>query len=311
MKKEAGSHPLKDTQNLAQLVGSQFDERTDGNALAQSANFSRSYFQRWFYQQASETPSRCRRRLLLERAGYQLLHSQLPITQIAFEAGFDSLEGFSRAFRKATQQSPSQYRKGGSPGWHLPAPNAIHYDPVIGAALRLPPADPQGGTMDLTDRLTDFDAWMTRRILESARTLPEKTLDAPLTGFDNPLLYTGEEKTLRDMLDRLVYTKEVWMASVHGRPMPEASDRSVDGMLARMETAFNEYALLVKKVRDEDLWNTSFMDMLCDPPETFTYGGMISHVTAYSDYRRMAAIEALTQAGVNHLGNGDPMAWKR
>src|SRR5574338_735136 len=165
MIKEAGSQPLKITQSLAQLVGEQLDEPADGGALAQSAHFSRSYFQRWFYRQAAETPVRCRRRLLLERAGYQLLHSRLPITQIAFEAGFDSLEGFSRAFRKATRQSPSQYRKLGGAGWHLPAPNPIHYDPVIGAALRLPTAEPEGGTMDLTERLTDFDVWMTRRML--------------------------------------------------------------------------------------------------------------------------------------------------
>ena len=165
--------------------------------------------------------------------------------------------------------------------------------------------------MDLTDRLTEFDIWMTRRILESAQALADEKLDQPLVGFDNPMLYLNGQKSLRDMLDRLVFTKEIWMASIHGRPMPEHTDRSIEGMLQRMEAAFGEYVALVKRVRDENLWDTSFMDMLCDPPEVFTYGGMIAHVTVFTAYRRTAAIEALIRFGINGLGSGDPMDWKR
>ena len=101
------------------------------------------------------------------------------------------------------------------------------------------------------------------------------------------------------------------MAAVHGRPVPENRDRSVAGMLRRVETSFAEYNTLVRRVRDENLWDANFMDMLCDPPETFSYGGMVSHITTFTAYRRTAVIEALKQAGVNSLGYGDPMEWKR
>ena len=42
-----------------------------------------------------------RRRLLLERAAWQLSRTQLPVTDISLNANYGSLEAFSRAFRKA------------------------------------------------------------------------------------------------------------------------------------------------------------------------------------------------------------------
>ena len=41
----------------------------------------------------------------------------MPITDIAFEAGFDSPEAFSRAFKRVLEQTPSQFRA--SPDWPL------------------------------------------------------------------------------------------------------------------------------------------------------------------------------------------------
>jgi AraC-like DNA-binding protein len=154
---------------MARLMETGLNGPVDGNGLARAANYSRYYFQRLFRQQTGETPASCCKRLRLERAGYQLSRSKLPVTQIAFEAGFEPLEGFSRSFRKATGLSPRQYRRSDPQGWFLSSPNPIHYDPVIGAALRLLLTDPKGGSMDLTERLTDFDYLTTRQILEAAR----------------------------------------------------------------------------------------------------------------------------------------------
>lgn len=165
--------------------------------------------------------------------------------------------------------------------------------------------------MDLTDVLLEHDLWLTRRFLEKARSLSDVQLDQPLDGFDNPMLSHSEEKTLRALLDRLVFTKEVWMAAIHGRPMPENPDTSVNGMLKRLDSAFGEFVALTRKVRDEKLWESNFMDMLCEPPETFTYNGMIAHVLTFSAYRRTIVIEAFEQFGVTDLGYGDPIEWQR
>jgi AraC family transcriptional regulator len=46
---------------------------------------------------------------------------------------------------------------------------------------------------------------------------------------------------------------------------------------------------------------------VCDPPETFSYGGIAAHVLTFAAVRRTLAIGALETAGVTDLGSGDPM----
>lgn len=70
--------------------------------------------------------------------------------------------------------------------------------------------------------------------------LTDAQLDEPLVGIGNPLSYLGEEKTLREMLYRLVSTKERWMDSVHGRLESKNTDKTVHGMLAHVVT-FSAY----------------------------------------------------------------------
>jgi len=202
---------------LTDLVGRRLEESADGDALARDAHYSRFHFQRMFRQITGETPSNCRRRLRLERAAYQLLHGDRSVTEIAFKSGFESLEGFSRAFRKAAGISPSHFRHIHPVSWFFATPNDIHYDPVVEAAIRLTRQMKKGDTMDLTDVLVQHDLWLTRRFLEKAQSLPDVQLDQSLKGIGNPLSYLSEVKTLREMLHRLVFTKERWMDSVHGR----------------------------------------------------------------------------------------------
>ncbi len=303
------SNPLLDP--LTQVVGGDLDALTDGAALADAANYSRFYFHRLFRERTGETPGDCRRRLLLERAAYRLRHTTRPVTDIALDASFDSLEGFSRAFRKAYGASPSHYRRLEPLNWFLAAPNDIHYDPIVGAAIRLTQIKPPGGTMDLTDRLIEHDLWLTRRLLEAAMTLTDAQLDAPLIKPEQPVPFDVVEQTLRDVLRRIVFTKEVWVAAVLGRSLPETEDNSASGLLRRMEAVFGEFRVLVQQVREQGLWDAEFVDLLCDPPETFTYGGMIAHVITFGAYRCTVAIHALTRLGVTGLGYGDPIEWER
>lgn len=71
---------------LTNTVTTNLDAPVDGSMLAEQANYSRFHFQRLFREQTGETPGDCRRRLLLERAGYQLRQTPLSVTEIAFEA---------------------------------------------------------------------------------------------------------------------------------------------------------------------------------------------------------------------------------
>ena len=291
------------------LIGTSLDAVTDGGSLARDANYSRFYFQRLFREATGETPSDLRRRLRLERAAYRLRHTRQPVTEIAFEAGYESLEGFSRTFRKAYGISPSHYRRVEPFGWYLAAPNDIHYDPAAHGPIRL--ARQKGGTMDLTERMTQNDAWWTKRLLDKAGSLKDTQLDAPLPAPQSPLPFEGPERTLRALLNRIVSTKEMWMAAVHRRALPAQADESVAGLLRRCDAAYGEFAAVVRGVRDENRWDELFVDAVCEPPETFTYGGMIAHVLTFSSHRIVAAIRAMQQMGVSDLGYGDPIEWER
>lgn len=296
---------------MADLLGTTLDEPANGEVLSREAHYSRFHFQRMFRDVTGETPGNCQRRVRLERAAHQLLQTDRSVTEIAFESGFASLEGFSRSFRKLAGVSPYQFRKSRPVSWFFSTPNDIHYDPVVGAVIRLTQQTRQGETMNLNDILIEHDLWLTRRFLEKAQTLSDAQLDEPLVGIGNPFSTLGEEKTLREMLHRLVFTKEMWMDAVHGRKEKENPDKSMAGMLKRLNSAFGEFGALARKVHDENLWETSFIDMVCEPPETFTYGEMLAHVVTFSAYRRTAVIEAFEHFGIEDFGAGDPIEWQR
>jgi len=92
------------------------DESLSVDALSQLANFSRFHFQRQFSEYVGLSVTRYIQLLRLRRASYQLAFSDSQrIIDIALEAGFESPESFSRAFKKCFGQTPSQFRE--QPAW--------------------------------------------------------------------------------------------------------------------------------------------------------------------------------------------------
>jgi hypothetical protein len=65
----------------------------------------------------------------------------------------------------------------------------------------------------------------------------------------------------------------------------------------------------VRQVIDDGRLDDTFVDALCDPPEVFTYGGMIAHVLTFAAYNRTLVVQAMQEAGITDLGWGDPMKW--
>src|SRR5690349_3796845 len=112
---------------LSSIVTNSLDTQAKTQDLARQAYQSRTQFHRLFRSMVEETPGAMRRRLLLERAAYQLAHTGMSVTDVALDANYGSLEAFTRAFRKAFRISPSIYRRICDPHFHLPAPNKIHF----------------------------------------------------------------------------------------------------------------------------------------------------------------------------------------
>lgn len=112
------------------------DEPVDLGELADSVCLSRFHFHRVFLALLGETVGEMMRRLRLERAGYWLRHTDRPVTEIAFDSGYATLEAFIRAFRGAFGYSPSAFRKRLTYEGHLPTRNGQHFDDPRGERLR-------------------------------------------------------------------------------------------------------------------------------------------------------------------------------
>jgi AraC family transcriptional regulator len=299
----------RDAEQLSAVVLASLDDDDGATGdLARRAFRSRSQFFRLFRALIEESPGAMRRRLLLERAAWQLGRTNTPVTEIAFRADYGSLEAFTRAFRKAYRISPSLYRRMGATHIHLPALNGFHF--------RAPDSRSEGGLdMDLFDRFAGADSWHTRRLLEHAGTLSDEKLDQPLNGVVPVFGWREPDKNLREILERIVQTKEVWTAALTGGDPPSldgtpAEERTPRALLARFERADAQFNRFLTDVRNRGAWDDTFVDALCEPPETFTFGGMFTHVVTFNAYRRLTALDALRRLGVNVEGFGCPMEYE-
>lgn len=79
--------------------------------LAAVAYFSPYHFHRVFRGMVGETLAEHVRRLRLERAAGVLVRTERSVTDLAFEAGYENVESFTRAFAERFGQNPSEYRK--------------------------------------------------------------------------------------------------------------------------------------------------------------------------------------------------------
>ena len=166
--------------------------------------------------------------------------------------------------------------------------------------------------MDLTDRMLDHDLWLTHRLLDAAAALPDATLDEPVPVTpDAPYAFDDGAPTARSMFVRLIFSKEVWSAALAGREHPAREGTSIDCLRRRLDDAGTEFAQRVREIRDRGAWDAAFVDALCDPPESFTYGGMVAHVLTWSAHRRHVLIGALRALGAPEVGSGDPLEWER
>jgi len=293
-----------EAERLRTVVMDSLDREGDTPDLARRAYQSRTQFHRLFRALLEETPAAMRRRLLLERAAWQLGRTLATVTDIALEAQYGSLEAFTRVFRRAFGISPSIYRRMGAQHFRLAGSSGVHF---------LAPGSPSKGAseMDLFDLFAGHETWHTRKLLEHASKLTDEQLDRPLT-TPELLPWHQPERSLRELLDRIVLTKEVWTAAIAGSAMPEQKRRlSPDEMRARYDAAETEFQRVLCEVRRRGGWDDTFVDELCQPPETFTFGGMLAHVVTFNSYRRLTAAAALRQMGVDDVGFGCPMEYER
>lgn len=140
---------------LDHLVG-HLDDAIELGQLGALAGLSSFHFHRVFRGMVGETPVELQRRLRLERAAAALATSEEPVTRIAFSAGYEAHEAFTRAFRAHFGASPTAFRRAPAARAWLAAPSGIHFDTADVRATFVP-RDRQGGSMQIdTVQLPDL-----------------------------------------------------------------------------------------------------------------------------------------------------------
>jgi AraC family transcriptional regulator len=286
------------------LAESLDDHDASGEDIAARAHLSRFHFDRVVSAVSGETPARLRRRILLERAAFRLVTTRATVLEVALEAGYSSNEAFTRAFRRAYGAAPASWRAAPA-RIQLDTPNGVHFHPPGG--LRLPARD-EVSSMDLMRKMVEHHVWLVGEIVDRAASLTDEQLDAPIE-----LSVEGVDcdPTLRSLLSRLVGQMDMWNAAMDSRAYDFGVERaeSMGSIRARLRRAGPVFLDRARDVIDGNRLDETFVDAICDPPEVFTYGGMIAHVLTFAAHRRTLAIGALHSAGITDLGAGDPMRW--
>ncbi len=130
-------------QRVCDYIYQHLDAELSLEQLSQVAHFSKYHFHRQFSEYTGISVSRFIQLMRLKRASYRLAFDQDDkIIDIALEAQFENPESFSRAFKIAFDQTPSQFRETPDwPHWH----SKFHFTQPT-----------EEGTADMDIKIVDF-----------------------------------------------------------------------------------------------------------------------------------------------------------
>jgi AraC family transcriptional regulator len=148
VKPDTRSFYAQAVEQVIEHIAGHLDEALDLTTLASGAGLPPFHFHRIFRGMVGETPLELIRRLRIERAAWQLNETDHPITQIAFDAGYETHEAFTRAFRVYYSTSPSGFRRRRYPRIEIAAACGVHFSDG-GPVPAFIPRDSGGEAMDV------------------------------------------------------------------------------------------------------------------------------------------------------------------
>ncbi len=279
------------------------DENSSLGAMAEAAYVSPFHFARTLAAGAGESPVALRRRVMLERAAWRLARGAR-VTDAALEAGYESVDGFTRAFARAYGHPPSS-TPARTPH-RLPAPNGVHFHPPMHLWLTAEASRSAGH--EVVELQVHHDVADTRALLELAAGLPAAVTSARTRPGQLVLDWDGPEESVADVLGAVVWTKEVWLASIEGLDQPERVDRELPELLDHHREISARWLAMVRTAESTGAWGDRVVDALCDPPQSFILGGIVAHVLTYAAHRRLIVRAMLRDVGIE-VDAGDPLDW--
>lgn len=283
-------------------------DNTDVGDMARSSYASEFHFSREVRRLTGESPAALRRRIMLERAAWRL-HQGQSVSAVAADEGWSSAEVFSRAFRRTFGVPPS---RAADVQFRLTAPNGLHFHPPHSLWL-----DSDGDTKepDISQLMVAHDVADTAYLLGKAAQLSKEQWAEQISPGQVVLEWDGPEPSVGAVLGAIVWTKEVWLATIEGRDFPARDatlpESTTPGQLACLHDDIgNRWSAMVSDYTAEGRLGDTVIDALCDPPESFQLYGIVAHVLTYSAHRRELARAMLSRHGVR-TDMGDPLDWMR
>jgi AraC family transcriptional regulator len=172
------------------FIDRHLNEPLSVESLSRIAHFSKFHFHRQFSDYAGITVGRYIQLARLRRASYRLVFNPLDrITDIALDVGFTHAESFSRAFKDALGQSPSEFRA--QPDWlawtalfQVVAPKRIqsmHVRTITVAPVTVAVLEHRGDPALVNESVQKFIAWRKESGLS-----PIATSQTYGIAYDNP-----------------------------------------------------------------------------------------------------------------------------
>jgi AraC-like DNA-binding protein len=243
---------------------------------------------------------------MLERAAWRWRRGEA-VSAVAGDEGWSSPEVFSRAFRRTFGVPPS---RAAGLDFRVPAPNGLHFHPPQSLWL-----DGDGATKepDMTQLMVAHDIADTGYLIERAAQLSEGAWTQDISPGQVVLEWDGPEPSIGAVLCAIVWTKEVWLATIEGRDFPDRTapqDTTPARLAERHDELGARWAAMVTEYSAAGRMGDTVIDALCDPPESFQLYGIVAHVLTYSAHRRETARSMLARLGVS-THTGDPLDWMR
>lgn len=294
---------------LRELLDAVVDaDNADVGDMARNSYSSEFHFSREVRRLTGESPAALRRRIMLERAAWRLRGGER-VSTVAADEGWSSAEVFSRAFRRTFGVPPS---RAADIEFRLPAPNGLHFHPPQSLWL-----DSDGDTKepDISQLMVAHDIADAAYLINKATELSKEQWQQEISPGQVVLEWDGPETSVGAVLGAIVWTKEVWLATIEGRDFPEREftqpeSTSAAQLAAHHDDLGNRWSAMVSEYTAEGRLGDTIIDALCDPPESFQLYGIVAHVLTYSAHRRELARTMLARHGVG-TGRGDPLDWMR
>jgi len=279
--------------------------------MARNSYVSEFHFSREVRRLTGEPPAALRRRIMLERAAWRLGRGE-GVAAVAADEGWSSPEVFSRAFRRSFGIPPSAVPATGR-GFRLPAPNGLHFHPP--QSLWIDGEAGEQHTAGVTRLMIAHDLADTEHLLKRAAELTEAQWVQHVSPGQVVLDWDGPEPSVAAVLGAIVWTKEVWLASIEGRDYPprtptDPASSDPRTLAAHHDIVAARWSAMVVEVTEQGRLADTVIDALCDPPESFQLFGIVAHVLTYAAHRRELARAMLARLGVP-AGRGDPLDWMR